>query len=178
MDGRLVEAARTGGAALEALIAAIWPDAYRIARTILRDPGHAEDAAQEACARVARMLPSLKNVDAFSSWCYRIVVNEAIACARSLRPAIALDAIADRCVAFDRSDALDLYDALGTLSPVQRAIVILHYHCGFSSKEIAATLGSAPPTVRFHLMMARQALRKALALDPPPNAKEVPSDAH
>ena len=104
----LVERARGGGDALEGLIAAVWPDAYRMARTILGDAGHAEDAAQEACARMARSLPELRDAGAFRTWMYRIVVNEALAALRARRSALPLDAAADSGVPFDRSDALDL----------------------------------------------------------------------
>ena len=44
------------------------------------------------------------------------------------------------------------------------------YHCGFTSREIAAAMGLAAPTVRFHLMMARRALRRALL----PHAARLP----
>jgi DNA-directed RNA polymerase specialized sigma24 family protein len=40
----------------------------------------------------------------------------------------------------------------------------LHYYGGLNSVEIGAALGIAPVTVRFHLMRARAALRKALAV--------------
>ena len=178
VDGDLVERARGGGDAIEALIEAVWPEAYRVARTILGDMGHAEDAAQEACARMARSLSELRDAGAFRTWMYRIVVNEALAVVRARRPALPLDDVAESGVAFDRSDALDLHAALASLPAARRAVVVLRYHCGFSSREIAAAMGLAAPTVRFHLMMARRALRRALS----PHAarlrvKEVRSDA-
>jgi hypothetical protein len=55
-----VEAARSGGDALDTLIAELWPEAYRLAFGILRDRGLAEDAAQEACATIAARLNSLR----------------------------------------------------------------------------------------------------------------------
>jgi DNA-directed RNA polymerase specialized sigma24 family protein len=65
VDGAMVERARLGGSELDSLIAAIWPEAFRVAFGILRDRGLAEDAAQEACATIARDLLALKRVDAF-----------------------------------------------------------------------------------------------------------------
>ena len=58
---RVIESAQGGSEALEELIAAVWPEAYRLALVILRDRGLAEDAAQEACAAIARSLTSLKS---------------------------------------------------------------------------------------------------------------------
>jgi DNA-directed RNA polymerase specialized sigma24 family protein len=67
-----VESARSGGEPLERLIAAIWPEAFHVALTILRDRGLAEDSAQEACAAIARSLPLVKSVNAFKAWAYKV----------------------------------------------------------------------------------------------------------
>ncbi|MBC5829049.1 MAG: sigma-70 family RNA polymerase sigma factor [Candidatus Eremiobacteraeota bacterium] len=71
------------GDGLERLIIAVWPEAYRIAFSILRDGGLAEDAAQEACATMARQLHTLKNTGVFNAWSYKIIVNHAITAATS-----------------------------------------------------------------------------------------------
>ncbi|MGB8909171.1 MAG: sigma-70 family RNA polymerase sigma factor [Candidatus Cybelea sp.] len=164
IEPEVVERARDRGAtALEPLIALVWPEAYRLALSILRDRGLAEDAAQEACAAIAGSLHSLKSLDAFPAWSYRIVVSRALEAARR-RPRIhSLDEAASLGTALDRSDALDLDKALRLLSPLQRAVVLLHYYAGYSSAEIAAATGLAPSSVRFHLMRARAALRKTLS---------------
>lgn len=160
----VVESARAGSEALEPLLAAVWPEAYRLALTILRDRGLAEDAAQEACAAIARSLTSLKNSDAFAAWSYKIILSHALASARRRRPNQSLDALASQGVGFDRSETLDLYDALASLTPLQRAAILLHYYAGLSSAEIGAAAGLPSSTVRFHLMRARRALRTALSV--------------
>jgi RNA polymerase sigma-70 factor (ECF subfamily) len=160
-----VERARSGGSDLEDLIAAVWPEAYRIAFAILRDAGLAEDAAQEACATVARSLQTLRNADFFSSWSYKIIVNEALTTARRRLPTEALSAAEESIVNFDCSDALDLYDALTALPLEQRAAILLYYYAGLNSGEIAEATGVASSTVRFHLMLARRTLRKALSTE-------------
>jgi DNA-directed RNA polymerase specialized sigma24 family protein len=75
---------------------------------------------------------------------------------------------------------LDLYRALAALTPVQRAAVLLHYYGGLRSGEIAEALGVPPSTARFHLMLARRNLRRALAVVDPPTTPgiEVVSDVH
>src|ERR1700720_3264146 len=45
VDRTIIENARSGGAALDCLITIVWPQAYQIALSILRDSGLAEDAA-------------------------------------------------------------------------------------------------------------------------------------
>ncbi len=164
IESDTIERARFGGLPLERLIAAIWPEAYRVALSILRDRGMAEDVAQEACAAIARSLPALKDSGAFHAWSYKIVVNHALAALRGRRHTQSLDALASQEFRFDAGDAVDLYAALASLSAVQRAAVLLHYYAGLNSLEIAAATGLPPSSIRFHLMLARRALRKALAV--------------
>jgi RNA polymerase sigma-70 factor, ECF subfamily len=166
LEARLIDDARSGGAELERLIAAVWPEAYRIAFSMLRDCGLAEDAAQEACAAIARSLPSLKKTDGFSAWSYKIIVNHAIVAARRRRRTVSLDELPVAARGTDRSDALDLHDALMKLPVDQRGAIVLHYYVGLNSREIAAATGLAAPTVRFHLMLARRTLYKALSAVP------------
>jgi RNA polymerase sigma factor (sigma-70 family) len=61
--------------------------------------------------------------------------------------------------------ASQILEALGRLSPRQRAAVVLHDHVGFSAKEVAATLGSTAATVRVHLSQGRRRLRALLEAD-------------
>jgi RNA polymerase sigma-70 factor, ECF subfamily len=170
VEARLIDGARSGGADLERLIRAVWPEAYRIAFSMLRDRGLAEDAAQEACAAIARCLPSLKKTDGFSAWSYKIIVNHAIVAARRRQRTQSLDEVPSAAGDADRSDALDLHDALMRLPIEQRGAIVLHYYVGLNSREIAASTGLRPSTVRFHLMLARRSLCKALSAAPNPSA--------
>jgi RNA polymerase sigma-70 factor, ECF subfamily len=152
-------------AELDRLLTELWPQAYRIAFGILHDRQAAEDAAQDACALAACKVSTLKDPSVFRSWMYKIVANRAISLGRRYRPADALEA-ADACgVTSDPTDRLDLYRALAGLPLRQRAAVILHYYVGLSSVEIADACGFPPGSVRFQLMLARRALRKALTTD-------------
>jgi RNA polymerase sigma-70 factor (ECF subfamily) len=169
LDKQLIDGARSGGAELERLIRAVWPEAYRIAFSMLRDTGLAEDAAQEACASIARSLPSLKNTAVFPAWSYKIIVNHAIAAARRRRRTVSLDEVSPIRAGDDRSEAMDLHDALMKLPVEQRGAVVLHYYAGLNSREIAESTGIPAPTVRFHLMLARRTLLKALSEEVLPN---------
>lgn len=164
IERKIIESARTSDEALESLIRSVWPEAYRMAFAILRDPGLAEDAAQEGCAAIARSLSQLKDAGAFSAWSYKIIVNQALSALRRRPSMLPLDVqIANRAIDFEPAEALDLYRALATLSPVQRATVLLHYYAGLRSREIASAIGVPASTVRFHLMLARRRLREALS---------------
>jgi RNA polymerase sigma-70 factor (ECF subfamily) len=53
-------------------------------------------------------------------------------------------------------------DALGRISPRQRAAVVLHDYVGYSTKEVEEVLGSTVATVRVHLSQGRRRLRALL----------------
>ncbi len=178
IEASLVEAARSQAGALEALIGAVWPDAYRLAYGILYDRGLAEDAAQEACAAMAMSLNSLNRPEAFRSWFCRLVVNESISANRRRREVAAPPDEICIAAAPDSTDALDLAIAIRALSPEQRAIVLLHYFAGLNSREIAEAARIPASTVRFHLMKARNALRRALADSTASSSSEAFSNAH
>lgn len=173
-----VERARFGGAALDALIEQVWPDAYRLSFAILHDRGLAEDAAQEASATIARRLDSLRENSAFSAWSSRIVARHALDAARRRPQTLNLADSGASVAPADSADALDLQAALASLDPRRRTVILLHYYAGLSSAEIADVLRVSPATVRFHLMRARAALRRALTVTiSPPSANEVLTDA-
>ena len=165
IDRELIEGAHAGGADLDRLLTCVWPEAYRVAFGILRDRGLAEDAAQDACALIARKLGALKDANVFRAWMYKIVVNCAITLGRRRRPADALETAGERGVPSDPTERLDLHRALAALPLRQRAAVLLHYYAGLNSSEIAEACGFPPGSVRFQLMLARRALRKALAVE-------------
>ncbi len=159
----LIERAKRGGEHLDHLIVAVWPEAYRIAFSILRDAGLAEDAAQDACAAISRSLPALKSAERFRAWAYRIITNSAMSAARR-RPRVAsLDLLRERATENDATTTIDLAMALAALPLSQRAAIVLHYYAGLTSAEIAAACGLPAPTVRFNLMLARRALLRALS---------------
>lgn len=181
VEAAVVAAARAGGDSLDRLIALVWPEAYRIAYSILQDAGLAEDAAQEACAALAGALPRLKTDAAFYAWSYRIIVRQAITTGRTRQRTQALETLPERAVNFDRSSALDLAQALGALPLAQRGAILLHYYAGLKSNEIAAATGLPASTIRFHLMLARRNLRAALSVTHAQSTQpcdEVLTDAH
>jgi RNA polymerase sigma-70 factor (ECF subfamily) len=160
----LVLQAQHDDAALEGLLTLLWPEAYRVAFGVLHDRGLAEDAAQEACASIARALPVLRSNNAFYTWAYRIIVRHATVSAKRRRKMLELDTSAESPTASSEDERLDLLDAIAALPIQQRTVVVLRYYTGFNSSEIAAVLRVPAPTVRFNLMLARRALRAALAV--------------
>jgi RNA polymerase sigma factor (sigma-70 family) len=157
----LVSVAREGGAPLNQLIEAVWPDVYRIALGVLRNRSLAEECAQETCIGIVGALATLSDVSAFRAWVHRSTMNRAISLGRrEQRRTGAI--IEEGSITEDRSISIDLQRAIASLPLEQRGLVILHYYAELTSDEIAGTRGIAASTVRFRLMQARRALRKAL----------------
>jgi RNA polymerase sigma-70 factor (ECF subfamily) len=165
-----VRAARAGdAAALRRLVNAAWPYAYRAAWSVARDRAAAEDAAQEACARLLVGIAGLRRPDAFRTWLYRLAVNAAIQeMRRASRRRTAQGAEEGQAVDPDMAGRVDLRRAVADLDPSLRLPLVLRYHAGLTSAEIGRVLGLRPATVRFRLMRARERLRLALAAEPSP----------
>jgi RNA polymerase sigma-70 factor (ECF subfamily) len=164
----LAQAASNGNdAAQEALVRVIWPNAYRIAWSILGERGAAEDAAQAACAAMCAKLSTLSDSRAFAGWAYRIVVSHARDLARArnrlqLRETVGYDEVTAASRSYDPSDRIDLACAIARLPEVLRLPLELHYFVGLNSREVGTALGVPAATVRFRLMVARRRLRPLL----------------
>jgi len=144
---------------------------YAVAQHILRDPGRADDAAQQAMIEIWRKLPSLKDPDRFLGWAYRIVVRAAYAEAASRRRwfvrlnvgAIEQERATDHAGTIIDRDELDR--ALGRLPIEHRAVLVLKHYAGLSNGEISDALGIPQGTVRSRLYYATSSLRAALEAD-------------
>jgi RNA polymerase sigma-70 factor (ECF subfamily) len=162
----LVRAARRGAPdAAEELARRHWGEAVHAAYLIVRDPGTAEDVAQESIVAALRNLNSFDGTRAFRPWLHRIVVNRAIDAvrARDRRRETGLEAaeIAS-CGSAPGSDALRIQEMLTTLDPETRAIVVLRYLLDYRSQEVAGILGLSASAVRTRLHRAMAQLRQEL----------------
>ena len=171
MTRNLVEAASRGDhEAFDALAAVAGHRLFAVARLILRSHDLAEDAVQEALVRAWQQLPSLRDPDRFDAWLYRLVVNACADQGRKLRrwsgqvrPIPADVAVEDQTASVANREQLER--GFGRLKPDQRAVVVLHYYSGFSSTEIAHSLGLPEGPARSRLFSATEALRAALEAD-------------
>ena len=133
---------------------------YRFALRIARNEDEARDLIQDAFVRAAQNLSRIPEDDhAAMSWLVRVVVN--LSRDRHRRHVVR-DAFRRlvRSEAHDPRAALDaaaaVRAALASLPPRQRAIIVLHHFDGEPCAAIAAMLGVAEVTVRWHLSTARK----------------------
>jgi RNA polymerase sigma-70 factor (ECF subfamily) len=171
VQAELVDRARRGDREAFGVLAGGAVDRlYAIARLILRDTELAEDATQEALVRAWRDLPSLRDVERFDAWLYRLIVR---ACAdigrhrRRWRAEIAVlraePAEPDRTSELADRDQIER--GLRRLSDAQRTILTLHFYLGLSPSEAAEALAIPVGTAKSRLHYATEALRAAIAAD-------------
>jgi RNA polymerase sigma-70 factor (ECF subfamily) len=169
-DRAWVRGAQAGSVAdLEALYRNHWPHAYRAAYLVVHDQAAAEDIAQEAFLAAIRTLDRFDVRRPFGPWLHRIVVNRAIdwARARTLRREVGAETALEHAAApADRRNPRELsagvLDALASLSPEQRAVIVLRYLLEYSPGEIAGILDLPRGTVNSRLRRGLDALGEKL----------------
>jgi len=156
---------------------------YRIARSIVRDDGEAEDVLQEAYLRAFTSLADFRGDASFSTWLTRIVLNEAL---QRLRRRTDMP-IADinRDIEHRGAEVIPFPASQTTIDPeramaqrqlcqfVERAIDGLPYEFrtiliarvieGMSVEETASAFDLQAETVKTRLHRARRLLKEALA---------------
>lgn len=168
MDRDAVERARSGDQeAFTDLVHQVSDTLLGVARRILRDPGLAEDALQNALLTIWRKLPHLRDADHFEGWAFRILVHACYAEApRNRRWASTIRALpmelgSDVDDIQNLSDRDELEHAFRRLPLDQRAVFVLHHYVGLPVVAVAETLGIPYGTARSRLHYATRALRAA-----------------
>lgn len=155
---------------------------YALALRVTRDPDLAADAVQEAFASALEKESGFRGEARLSTWLHRIVYNKAVDLLRRRGrevplPDEDLDTLTENdlrlahgpswarppdelLASTEARQALEA--ALGTLTPLQRAVFELREMEGRPTEELAQILDLAPGTVRVHLHRARLRLRDRL----------------
>ena len=179
MDRDLVEQARGGDReAFTVLVHQVSDVLYSIAYRILRDPGLAEDALQNALVLAWRRIPHLREPDRFEAWIHRILVHACYDESQRARHWTATVRVLpiDGPSTPDGSDAVadrdELERAFRRLSIDQRAVFVLHHYLGLPLVEVAELLEIPAGTARSRLHYAIAGLRDALTAEPEPIVQE------
>ncbi len=171
----LVAEARDGNdRAFEEIVRRTYADTYTLAYRLTGDPEDARDVAQETYLRAHRSIGRFRGDAQFGTWLHRITAN----CANTLLgrrgrhrhdPLPDDPPIADSQPQNDPALRLDLGDlrsqvveALRSLPPKLRAVVVLRDIYDLSHDAIAEELGITTSAAKVRLHRARKGLREIL----------------
>ena len=155
--------------AFETLVGRYERPVYNVALRMVGNREDARDVTQTAFLRAYQGLRSYDPSYKFSSWLFRIAVNESLRCLEKRRPSEPMD---ETWEARDRGpdDALAgaetsraVQHALMALSEDLRAVIVLRHFMGCSYEDISAVVHVPEKTVKSRLFSARQRLRELLA---------------
>ncbi len=184
-EKKLLAAASAGdGEAFSALVQPSLGMFYAAISRILGEPADAQDALQEALLSIHLELGKFEGKSKFSTWAYRICVNEALMLRRSrmrkredsvenFQPRFKDDghlmdtdsvlAWSQDAEALEMAERLQLrakvVEGLDLLSDEQRAVFVLKDLEGWDTEDIAMHLGISRDLVRQRLHRARLGLR-------------------
>jgi RNA polymerase sigma-70 factor (ECF subfamily) len=164
---------------LEALVRQHQVRAIRTAYLVVRDAALAQDIVQAAFVRAYERIAQLDPARPFGPWFLTSVLHDALkAAARQGRTAsldtaldgeggpagaLAVDPEPGPDALWERAETADeVWAALGTLTPEQRAAVVARYYLGLNQAEMAAVLACPPSTIKWRLHAARARLRLIL----------------
>jgi RNA polymerase sigma-70 factor (ECF subfamily) len=141
----------------------------RAAALVTRDAGAGQDLAQEAFTQLLERWTDMRSDDHARNFVYKVAINLARSHLRKQRRVSLYGLrrpgdVEGSSPGGSSHDWLEIVEALGTLSPRQRAAVVLVDFVDMDSAGAAQVLGVAPDTVRVHLMRGRRALREGLGL--------------
>jgi RNA polymerase sigma factor (sigma-70 family) len=177
---QLVVAAQRGDAeAISALVSGSHPNVRRFARSLCATPEDAEDAAQEALIILYRKIGMLRASGALASWMFRIVRNECLRRARTLRTHAPLPDTAVHSaeeVVLQRIEASEVAEAIAALPAEQRGVLIMRDIQGYSGRMVAEALGLSTAAMKSRLHRARTAVQQALRATPEPESGDSHED--
>ncbi len=183
-EAAIIAEARQGSeSAIRRLIKANNQRLFRVARSVMRNDGEAEDVVQATYVKAFTHLDTFRGESQFSTWLTRIALNDALGRVRKRRVTTDLAAL-DAAVESDsglgslfpislvplsadseasRTEMRKLLEhAIDELPEAFRLVFILRDVEGLSIAEAAAQLGIKPETVKTRLHRARNLLRSMI----------------
>lgn len=141
----------------------------RLAVLLVDDPLTAEDVVQEAFTGLHRNWSSLRDEAAAVAYLRTAVVNGSRSVLRRRRtardyvPPHQVNARSAESLAMLSAEHQAVVDALATLPPRQREVLVLRYYGGLSESEIADATGISRGTVKSTASRAMETVARAMA---------------
>ncbi len=152
----------------DSLVAVYYPDMYRYAAWLSRDTAIAEDVVQEALLRAWKSLDALRDDGAAKQWLLTIVRREnARYFERRRLDTVDIDNLSASLAALlaetPNEELADLREAIFGLEDDYREPLVLQVLMGYSTNEIAETMGLKQGAVLTRLHRARNKLKDCVA---------------
>lgn len=168
---RLLRLAKAGDiAAFERIVLHHERLVFLTALRLLGRTEDAQDAAQEVFLRLYKHLGRFDEIRGFRPWLYRVTVNVCRDVYRQRRRAtmLSLDDAAQaasplsdpQAAATDAEQRQVIAAGLATLTPKERAVLVLRDIQGLPTREVARALGTTQATVRSQAATARLKIRR------------------
>jgi len=146
------------------------PKAVRFCRNLAGNAADGDDLYQDAILAAWRKFDSLRDIESFRAWLYRIIVNlyRSQYRRRSIIAFLTLEpSMSEKLMAEDELEKITtrrwLNRALSKLKPEDRALIILFELDGWSIVELSRIYHKPEGTIKSRLARARQKMRAELA---------------
>lgn len=145
--------------AFEQQVIALRKQLYYVSYSLLPNPSDQEDAVQECIQKALMKRETLRHDEYFKTWLIRILINVCHGMRRRRQREIPVEEIS---VVKPDTASGDVFEAVIGLDQIYRLPVVLHYHAGYSVKEVARILRLPEGTVKSRLSRARAILAAEL----------------
>ena len=181
-DSQLVAEARTGSEkAFEELVRRHSSKVHGVSLRILKNREDAEDNAQNAFIKALSNLGKFAGQSQFSTWLFRITVNEALMKVRTQQSERRATQSEARTGDSNRTQLPEIHDArqdferqylyrdltskaLTGLHPELKKTILLHKGEGWTNRELATLMGITVEAVKSRVFRARSRARRRLEL--------------
>jgi len=141
-----------------------WPALYRTAYLLLGDRHLAEDLVQTSLAKTYASWNKVRDLEKAHGYARTVLVNTATSWFRkkSWRNEVATESLPESSYDADPTTRPLVTDALATLAPRQRAVIVLRFYADLTIEQTAAALGCSDGTVKSQTSDALARLRTLL----------------
>jgi len=173
--GLIADCIKGDEAAIAQLVQTYQVGVFRLALSVLNDPGEANEATQETFIAALRALKSYREKSTFKAWLYKIALNTSRSRIRkrnvlerlqrtltSIFEVQSQNSPSPEDVIIENEQDEALWKALESLGEKQRTPIVLRYYHDFSIAEIAEILDLKEGTVHSRLSIGREKLRSEL----------------
>jgi RNA polymerase sigma-70 factor (sigma-E family) len=151
--------------AYAAFVEAAWQRHLRLALLLTGDRWQAEELLQDSLVRIYERWRRLSRTDDLHACLRKVLVNNHTSLWRRRRRENLVGEVPDRPWSDGdvSAEALMVRDALRSLPPKQRAVVVLRHYEDLPEREIARLLGCSPGTVKSQHAKAMAKLRHVMS---------------